>query len=151
MRKMRKKNENQSNFPKKLNLDDSVKNWNQNYLFFVYSAQDGFLMLPLKIFYDEYIDWPKLNQQKDHLKTQKPPLLRRVGTIKCFNLIGTRSHDSHCCLSLFSFPVFLIIWFILIGSQAFLNFMKYSVFCKFKPPEWKQFYRMLLRNFVDFF
>ena len=40
---------------------------------FPYSKLDGFLMIPLTILYDDYIDRPKLSEQKNPFEYIVPP------------------------------------------------------------------------------
>ena len=47
----------------------------------------GFLMIPLTTLYDDYIDRPKLSEQKNPFEYLVPPPLKWVGTIiKLFKL-----------------------------------------------------------------
>ena len=54
-----------SNIHKTLNLDNSPLKTKFDKIFLIkYSRMYAFLMIPLKILYDEYIDRPKLSEQK---------------------------------------------------------------------------------------
>ena len=59
-------NKNQQTFHKILNLDNSVDKTKFEIIFPVlYSTLDGCLMIPITTLYDEYIDRPKLIEQKN--------------------------------------------------------------------------------------
>ena len=68
-----------------LNLDNSSKKSKFKSLFyFELYAGRAFSMIPLTFLYDEYIDRPKLSEQKKPVEYIVPPPTGAVGTMRVF-------------------------------------------------------------------